>query len=55
MQPRANQPFECFFTLIYFTLIEIDLKTSLALQFYFAVNIQISGSLHRKVIFKHDL
>ena len=45
-------------SLLYFTLlIENDLKTSLALQFYFAVSIhdQISESLHRGVIFKHDL
>ena len=42
-------------SLLYFNILKIDLKTSLALQFYFAVNIQISESLHREIIFKHHL
>ena len=48
---------ECIWMFLYFTLLwlKIDLKTSLALQFYFAANIQTSESLHREVIFKHDL
>ena len=46
---QQTNPFECFFFL------KIDLKTSIALQSYFAANIQISESLHREFIFKHDL
>ena len=54
LNATSSKPIHLNVSLLYFTLTENDLKTSLALQFYFAVSIQISESLHREVIFKHD-
>ena len=53
----SNKPIHLNVSLLYFTLLQlkIDLKSSLALQFYFAAIIQISESLHREVIYKRDL
>ena len=45
---EQTNPFECFFSLLYFNLTENRSKTSLAPHF-------VSESLHREVVFKHDL
>ena len=41
-------------SLLYFNWKSIEKLVSLALHLFFASNIQISESLHREVIFKHD-
>ena len=48
LNATSSKPIHLKVCLLYFTLVEIDL-------FYFATKIQISESLYREVIFKHDL
>ena len=48
---EQTNPFECFFTLRGFTLIENRNKNCNSIL---PANMQFSESLHREVIFKHD-
>ena len=54
LNATSSKPIYLNVSLLYFNWKSIEKLASLALHLFFASNIQISESLHREVIFKHD-